>query len=653
MNATYTSINRTELGWGDPRIVVAVLDGEVDLDHPCFAGARLTRVPASGGEGSGARLHGTHVASILFGQPGSPVEGVAPGCTGLIVPVFRETPEGLACSQLDLARALLVAVEQGAHIVNISGGQLSASGQPEPLLARAIETCARRGVLVVAAAGNDGCDCLHVPAAADGVLAVGACDADGRPVEASNWGARYRAAGLLAPGVGVAGALAGGGVVRRSGTSFATPFVAGIAALLAGAELRAGRRPDLPRIREALLRTAEACAPETAAGRCLAGRIAVEPALALLMGGQAVTDQALQPAGQAGTRPLDPPPIAPDAGRRDDPAIRPGLSAAAPAALPAPAVLAQGCACGGGAGNGDDEHEHDHGAASVTPSACSCGCGGKPGGCSCGKGGPPRLVYALGRLGIDFGTEARRDSYAQAMPGGMPEDPRALLAHLGEAPYEASGLIWTLNLDATPIYAVQPEGPFAATGYERLREYLSAQVGEEAAELVSVPGIVSGSVRLMSGQVVPVLAPSIRGFYCWKSKPLVELALGALPKGAEAQAAYEKQSAGVLDFLNRVYYDMRNLGITAEERAMNYAATNAFQISEVIAGASRANLDLDGLSVRRSPVCRPDSDCYDVELSFFDPENTNRASRIYRFTVDVSDVIPVTIGTVRSWTRRI
>jgi hypothetical protein len=56
--------------------------------------------------------------------------------------------------------------------------------------------------------------------------------------------------------------------------------------------------------------------------------------------------------------------------------------------------------------------------------------------------------------------------------------------------------------------------------------------------------------------------------------------------------------------------------------------------------------------VKKSPVCRPDSDCYDVELSFFNPNNTNVANRVYRFTVDVSDVIPVTVGAVRSWTRR-
>ncbi|HRF01760.1 MAG TPA: hypothetical protein PLI18_14650, partial [Pirellulaceae bacterium] len=108
---------------------------------------------------------------------------------------------------------------------------------------------------------------------------------------------------------------------------------------------------------------------------------------------------------------------------------------------------------------------------------------------------------------------------------------------------------------------------------------------------------------------------------------------------AEAAEAYERQAGGVLDFLNRIYYDLRNLGLTAEDRALNYAATNAFQVAEVIGGTSRAELDLDRIIVKKSPVCRPDSDCYDVELAFFDPNNTQRASRIHRFTVDVSDVL--------------
>ena len=64
------------------------------------------------------------------------------------------------------------------------------------------------------------------------------------------------------------------------------------------------------------------------------------------------------------------------------------------------------------------------------------------------------------------------------------------------------------------------------------------------------------------------------------------------------------------------------------------------------------NLDLDTIVVAKSPVCRPDSDCYDVELGFFNPSNLQEARTVARFTVDVSDVIPVTLGEPRFWRAR-
>jgi cyanobactin maturation PatA/PatG family protease len=289
----------------------------------------------------------------------------------------------------------------------------------------------------------------------------------------------------------------------------------------------------------------------------------------------------------------------------------------------------------------------------VTPSDCGCGGGGE---CSCGGGAAkkPALVYALGRIGYDFGSEARRDSFVQGMPANAnnPFLLDNLLSFLTENPYEAPSVIWTLNLDATPIYAIQPAGPYAANVYERLRDFLRGQL-HEGVELVSIPGVIAGSVRLQSGQVVPMIVPAIRGMYSWATKPLVAHVLGARPKSGEAQAAFDVQSAGLGDFLSRIYYDLRNLGVTAEDRALNYAATNAFQVADVIRSTTREELDLDTIVVKKSPVCRPDSDCYDVELAFFNPNNTRVANRIYRFTVDVSDVIPVTIGAVRSWTRRV
>ncbi|WP_394325532.1 cyanobactin maturation protease PatG family protein [Methanosarcina barkeri] len=53
---------------------------------------------------------------------------------------------------------------------------------------------------------------------------------------------------------------------------------------------------------------------------------------------------------------------------------------------------------------------------------------------------------------------------------------------------------------------------------------------------------------------------------------------------------------------------------------------------------------------KKSPICRPDSDCWDVKLTFFDPLHREEVARmVYRFTIDVSDVVPVSIGDLRSW----
>ena len=100
-----------------------------------------------------------------------------------------------------------------------------------------------------------------------------------------------------------------------------------------------------------------------------------------------------------------------------------------------------------------------------------------------------QMVYALGILDYDLVSEARRDSYAQAI-GADPNNHEYMRAHLAKNPHEASGIIWTLNLDATPIYAVQPAGPFAEHVYDELRRCLEEQ-DVEGVQRVSMPGIVA------------------------------------------------------------------------------------------------------------------------------------------------------------------
>jgi cyanobactin maturation PatA/PatG family protease len=625
--ASFLETAADALGAGNPAITVAVLDGPVDLTHRCFRGARLfpiETVAAGDAACGGATVHGTHVASVIFGQPGSPVRGIAPRCRGLIVPIFGD--DTLKSSQLDLARAILLAVDNGAQIINISGGQLVPSSEPHPVLAQAIETCVRRNVLVVAAAGNDSCACLHVPAAIGSVLAVGAMDGEGQPLPSSNWGAAYRDHGVLAPGSNLLGAAAQGSVARRSGTSFATPLVAGLAALLLSRQVAEGKSPDPHHVRRILLGGATPCAPSDAAHceRLLTGRIDVH----------AIIDHMQRE----------------DRTMLDTATLSMSELERSVSGEPADAVsLPTGDASALSVSMSD-----------VTPS-CGCGCGGeKKASCGCGCGGgdkpaaKPALVYALGKLGYDFGSEARRDSFIQAMPAGAnnPLIPGQLLSYLEANAYEAGSVIWTLNVDVTPIYAIQPIGPFAAAGYTRMLGLLRGQI-EDGVELVSVPGMIGGSVRLQSGQVVPVIVPAMRGMFSWATPALVSHVLGSRPKAAEAQKSYDAVAGGLGNFLNRIYYDLRNLGLTGEERALNYSATNAVQVADVIRASTQQQLELDTIDVKKSPICRLDSDCYDVELSFFNPQNMSVANRVFRFTVDVSDVIPVTVGAVRTWTKRV
>jgi cyanobactin maturation PatA/PatG family protease len=272
--------------------------------------------------------------------------------------------------------------------------------------------------------------------------------------------------------------------------------------------------------------------------------------------------------------------------------------------------------------------------------------------CTCGGGKPAQLVFALGQLGFDYGTEARRDSIAQHMKQPVPYDARQLSAHLDDNPWEAAEIIWTLNLDATPIYAVAPQGPFGSHGCDRLCSFLKDQL-DEGVERVSIPGWIAGSVRLFSGQVVPVIQPVLRGMYSWTTAALVDAVCGKAPaRGASRKdkEAYAQKVRSVENFLRRVYDELRNLGTSPQERAINYSATNALLVSGVFEDAIREEMELDTIEVERSPICRPDSDCYDVKLTFFDPGKVfQRARKVYRFTIDVSDAVPVMVGEVRAW----
>jgi hypothetical protein len=614
-----------ELGGGHKEVCIAILDGPFDVSHSCFNGANLRRIdPMHLGMPTDPTnaMHGTHVASVIFGQVGSEVLGIAPECQGLLVPVFHASQNGrLSCSQLELTRGIAFAAANGANVINISGGQSSTSGRADPALSKIIKECSDNNILIVAAVGNDGCNCLNVPAAEDNVLAVGAMDNLGRPLESSNWGGAYHSHGILALGLDILGALPVQGTIKKTGSSFATPIVSGIVALLAGRQRELNRMFNLLKVRDAILGTAQPCETDDVShqSRCLMGKLDAVGAHRRIMSSYLEEDSVNKQETvflaevENGMTSIDSSGTPLDKNKPDD--VSPSVSESSRV------VLAE-CSCGG--------------TKNTTTSDDAL-----------------QLVFALGKFGFDVGSEARRDSLMQAMPANKnnPLNAADLLSYLDASPFEASSVIWTLNLDVTPIYAIQPAGPFAAECYSRIREFYAQQLSE-GVELISVPGVILGSVKLQFGQVVPRLVPALRGMYSWAKEPLIQHLLGPRPQAASDIETYDRHEKGLTDFLDRIYYDLRNLGITPEERAINFSATNAFQIAEVIKSATVEELDLDSIIVKKSAICRPESECFDVEVVFFNPNNTNTANRVFRFTVDVSDVVPVTIGHVRGWTRR-
>lgn len=661
---------------GDTRVCVAILDGPLDLTHECFRGADINIHPSYKSvvpNGGAATQHGTHVASIIFGQHGSSVRGVAPGSHGVSIPVFRDGPDGgiLACSQIELARAITAAVDYAkqrgseALVINISGGQLTPSGEAHPLLKDVVTALDSERSLVVSAAGNQGCECLHVPGSIPSVLAVGAMNAAGLPMPFSNWGKAYQHQGVLAPGENIPGASVGQDIELRTGTSYATPIVTGVVSLLLSRQLAHGESPSANRIRSAILQSAVQCdkEPVKECERLLAGRLNVTQANLVLqkeeitmsnapqdpVTGQVVTpqDELVQGSGESSTASVCEIPALDQGGNLEllTPANTVGVSGVASDQPQQPLVQPAGCGCGGG------------------------------------NGATLQKVYAIGKLTYDFGTRQRMDYFSSQL--GQISDANlfswvtgqdtphnySILEQKGKqfpSRADLSYITWVLQVDATPVYALAPVGPFALDIHDTLLNFLRDQLppkpsasgssdsakrkkpsddgvyGEDV-ERMAVGGTLRGETRLYTGEVVPVLEVDYRTLANWTTRALVEavVALGA-----------KQPDDRVEEILDHLYESTRNLGLQSKDRALNFAATMGIILAQGLGQPQSStvlkDMILDFVDVQPSPICRPDADCWDVIFTFFDPNDDKRARRGFRYTVDVTDTLPTQIpGSLR------
>lgn len=220
-------------------ITVAVIDSGVNAAHPQLSGAVTQGADALDPGGNGQLDcvgHGTAVASLIAARPakGTAFRGVAPGVK--VIPyrvserqiIDGQSNGGRVASGADFAQAVNQAVSAKVAVINIS----MVMTEDNPALRRAVSNAIAHDIVVVAAAGNshDKGDPTPYPAAYPGVIGVGAIAESGVRADMSQVGPYVD---LVAPGSAITAALPGQGhVTAYEGTSFAAPFVSGVAALV-------------------------------------------------------------------------------------------------------------------------------------------------------------------------------------------------------------------------------------------------------------------------------------------------------------------------------------------------------------------------------------------------------------------------------------
>ncbi|MEU6535212.1 S8 family serine peptidase [Streptomyces sp. NPDC047000] len=235
-------------GYTGKGVRIAVLDTGVDATHPDLKSQVIeSKNFSTAADATDHFGHGTHVASIAAGtgaKSGGKYKGVAPGAKILNGKVLDDSGSG---DDSGILAGMEWAAAQGADIVNLSLGGQDAPGI-DPLEAEVNKLSAEKGILFAIAAGNEGPDSIGSPGSADAALTVGAVDDGDKLADFSSTGPRIGDGAIkpdvTAPGVDITAAAAKGSVIDQevgekpagyltiSGTSMATPHVAGAAAIL-------------------------------------------------------------------------------------------------------------------------------------------------------------------------------------------------------------------------------------------------------------------------------------------------------------------------------------------------------------------------------------------------------------------------------------
>jgi thermitase len=211
---------------------VAIIDTGIDRGHAEFAVAGKVQSCAGATTGLGIvingscqddNLHGTHVAGTV-GATTNNTAGVAGTAPDAQLAVFKALNAGGVGFYADVVAGIDWAIQSGARVISMSLG-----GPDDPALAAAVQRATNAGLLLVAAAGNDGDETLSYPGAYPQAFSVAATNSGGALADFSTCNA---AVDIAAPGEDIWSTLPGNAYGPLNGTSMATPHVSGAAALV-------------------------------------------------------------------------------------------------------------------------------------------------------------------------------------------------------------------------------------------------------------------------------------------------------------------------------------------------------------------------------------------------------------------------------------
>lgn len=532
---------------GDPAIKVALIDGPVFAGHPDFDSARFVELGGSAAAScssmqSFACRHGTLVAGVLAGRRGSGAPAICPGCTLLVRSVYLDASSNGAvmptASPIELAKAIVEAVDAGARFVNLSSALFRPSSEERAAVEGALTYASARGAIIVAAAGNQGELGGSVITRHPGVVPVAAFGLDGRPSTLSNLGRYVGERGVGAPGEGIRSLGAPGEPATGAGTSVATPFVTGTLALLAS-----------------LFPSATASQLRRALRQSLGSRrVTVVPPL---LNADAAYEYLSGIFEQGSGTMMGRSSYGPGSSQLRPPSGRGGIVSAA----------------------------------QVVPSQA-----GGPDGGSSPEGGQSGFgfVYAIGRVETSFPNQSVEREFAQATgredSSGL-TDREAMVSVLTGAGnrYLARQLCWVLSIEGMPTYILQPTDP---RDFDLLVESLRpTPTNDDMDVLVGVRGP-TAPPEMCNGLELPLVA--VEQLYSFAREELIS----AIPK--TKGLSDERFESASNELLTRIMQVADNAGSADDHRALNYLAVRYPALYATASDMQTRNMSLSAIEARPS-----------------------------------------------------